>query len=868
MSDNKIKIEEHVVSLEAFDFHKVEKSFMEVISKDFSEAGDITSKDYAIKSFLLYGASAVAGRAIPHLRDGMKHGQRRAMWAMKEMGLSHSGSYKKAARVVGDIIGKYHPHGDTAAYEAIVNMAQPWKKNLTLADGQGNWGSIDEMSDYAAMRYTEVRMTKASTLMFTDIDKNTVNFIANYDGSEQEPEFLPTPFPNVLINGIPAGSIAVGMSSSILPHNSTEVMNAMLQMIKDRKVKKETTAEELLEFISAPDFPTGGYVYNTGNMIDIIKTGRGSVKLRAKHHVEDLPRGKSAIVITEIPWAKKKTNLIQSVVDLSKNAEKDNKIANAILKIKDDSAEDIRIIIEVKSGYDPEIVWNYIMKNTEFDTSHSYFSVVLDTVTNSHGELASAPREMGLLEILNKYLDFRFEYFRRKHQYLVNKYEDRVHILEGLIKAIDMIDKIISIIRGAENPESARGGLIKLDFTEAQAKAIMDMRLSRLTKLPKQEFLDEHKDLNEKLLYSTKILKDYIFQSDELIKETEEVAKAIAFPRRSVIKNELSGMDMEDIIPKEDCMVYVTHKGYVKRVSSKNINKQNRGTQGKKGIELTEDDFVEKIFNTNTHSIIMFVMSDGHVYGTKAYNVPDSNRGSFIENLFEITEGQKIVNVVEVEDFETHNILFVTRGGTIKSSSLTDYKGSIRKSGVKGIGLSENDAVVSVKTVVRDTEEEVVIATYEGKAIRFGISDISVTGRTSMGVRGIKLKDDNYVIGSSILSKGTLVATITEFGMVKISDYDSFKTQNRGGVGVNCMNLTKKSGNLNSIVSWDIDEHFDLVTITKSGVLNRIDTRDIRTTSRNTKGVKLTDLKKDDSIVSVLKTEHETEEEIVEIEEA
>jgi len=853
-------MEERKLNIDTVDLDNLENVFMDSIVKDLGSSNEVSLLEYAIKSFLYYGASAVAGRAIPHLKDGLKHGQRRALYTMKhDIGLSHTGSYKKSARVTGSIIGLYHPHGDVAAYDTIVNLTQPWKKILPLADGQGNWGSIDGSSP-ASQRYTEVRLTPASNLIFKDIKMNTVDFIPNYDGTEKEPVLLPVPFPNVLINGVPQGSIAVGMSSSILPHNPTEVMNAMIQMIENRKNEIETTAEDLLQLIPAPDFPTGGYVYNTEGMLDIIKTGRGSVRLRAKHEIEDLPRGRSAIIVTEIPWGKDKTKLIQDVVDIKKNADKDNKIAQAITSINDDSDKHgLRISIEVKSGYDPEVVWNYILKNSAFDTSHSYYSVVLDDVINSKGEIASAPREYGILEILDRYIDFRFEVFTRKHEFLINQYNERLHILEGLLRAIDIIDEIIILIRSADNQDDAKLKLMELDFSIEQANAIISMRLGRLTKLPKQEFLDEEKELKKLHKYSSKILNDYNYQADELIKETEEVLKIIGKERLTEIKPELSGMDLEDIIPKEDCIIYVTNKGYVKRVSAKNINKQNRGTQGKKGIELTENDFVEKIFHTNTHSIIMFIMNNGKIYGTKAYNVPDSNRGSFVDNIFETEENEKIVNVLEVEDFECCNIILVTQNGTIKSSELVNYKGCLRKPGVKGINLKDDDQVVSAKVVDIGLDEEIVIATKEGKAIRFKVSEISITGRTSAGVRGIRLKDENKVIGSAILKEGTIVATITEGGMVKLSEASEFKIQKRGGIGVNCMDLTKKSGLLNSIVAWEKDDDYDLITITKAGVLNRINTKEIRKTSRKTKGVKLIDLKKGDSIVSVLKAEKEDE---------
>ena len=863
------KKEDIKLNIDTVNQEKLEAVFFDAINKDLAKEEVVSFEDYFTQSYLMYGASIVAGRAIPHLFDGNKPGQRRVLYSMKEsIGLTHTGSFKKSARVVGDCIGKFHPHGDNAMYESLVHLAQPFRKMLPLADGQGNWGSIDG-SNAAAQRYTEVRLTEATSLMFQDIKMDTVDFTANYDGTETEPKILPVPFPNILINGIPAGSIASGMASSIQQHNPTEVMNAMIKVIENRRDKVETTAEDILACIPAPDFPTGGYVYQTENFIDIIKTGRGSVKLRAKYHIEDLPRGKQAIVVTEIPWGtvklgnEKKKGLIKEVVLLKQESDKDNKIAQSIMGVNDqsDRRRGMRIVIELKAGSDPEVIWNYILKNTNMDKSMPYFAVVLDNVINSKGEEVVSPQDYGLLEILERYVDFRYEYFERKHVFLINQYEERMHILEGLIRAIDIIDDIIKLIKESEDLDDAKQQLTELDFSLTQAESIVAMRIGKLSKLPKKAFIKEYDELAEVKKYSSKIISDFGFCSDELLIETEKVKKKIGKERMTEIKPELSGMDLEDIIPKEDCVIYVTNKGYVKRVSSKNINKQNRGTQGKKGIELTESDFVEKIFNTNTHSIIMFIMNTGKIYGTKAYNVPDSNRGSFIDNIFETEENEKIVNVLEVEDFECCNIILVTGNGTIKSSELVNYKGCLRKPGVKGINLKEDDEVISAKVVDIALDEEIVIATREGKAIRFKVSEISVTGRTSAGVRGIRLKEGNRVIGSSVLEKGTIVATITEGGMVKLSEASEFKIQKRGGIGVNCMDLTKKSGLLNSIVSWEKDDDYDLITITKTGVLNRINTKEIRKTSRKTKGVKLIDLKKGDSIVSVLKAEKDIDEE-------
>jgi DNA gyrase subunit A len=766
----------------------LEDVFMEAIEKDFGQLKNIDAYEYAVKSYLLYSASVVAGRAIPDLRDGFKHGQRRALFIMKDMGISSTGSYKKSARITGAIIGRVHPHGDTAAYETLVNMVQPWKKNLPLADGQGNWGSIDDWTDFAAARYTEIRLTKASEFIFKDLKLGTVSFIDNYDGTEKEPEILPVPFPNILINGVPQGSIAVGMSSSILPHNSKELMDLMIKMMRNRKNGKTTTAEEFLSFVPAPDFPTGGYVYDTKNMLGVIKNGRGTVRLRAKHHIEELTRGKKLIVITEIPWGKKKTKLIESIADLKRNDE--NKLASAIIRVNDESDKNgLRIVIEVKAGFDIDTVFSYILHKTELDTSHSYVCVVLDQVENSKGEMKSTPREYGLLEIMERFVDFRYETFTRKHQFLIQKYGDRLHILDGLIRAIDMIDEIIALIKQSSNQDEAKEKLVNLKFSLIQAEAIVAMRLGRITKLPKQDFLEERTKLKELISYSEKVLEDFKFQTDELIKESKEVLKGISFERKSEIKNDFvrSG-EVENVTLKEDCHIYISKKGYVKRVSGKNIEK--------KTIELTDDDIIVEKFETDTHSYILFIMESGHIFAKRASDIPDSDKGSYFGSLFE--NESKLVKCLCVSSFEDKNILFTMSDGLVKSSSLDLYNGALRNSGVKGVNL-KNGIVVSVDIIDKDTTSEIIIFTKEAKCIKFDISEISVTGRSSSGVKGISLKGDNKVIGSLILDSDFKVLFTTENGVTKLVASKDFKKQKRAGVGVNAFVLTKKSGAIISI---------------------------------------------------------------------
>ena len=848
----------HKIDINSVSLPALEALFNSTLQKDFAVSEEVSLADYAAKSFLIYGASVIAGRAFPSVFDGLKHGQRRLLYTMKdELKLSDNGHYLKSARVVGSAIGMYHPHGDTAMYETLVTQTKPWVQMIPFANGQGNWGSIDG-SDAAAPRYTETRLTQASNMLFSDIKFNTVDFIPNYDGREIEPVLLPAPFPNILINGILPGSIAVGMSSASMPHNPTEVMNAMIANLEHRKNgESKMTIQEFLSYVPGPDFPTGGFLYKTEKMDSIVESGNGTIRIRAKHHIEENKRN-SKIIITEIPWLKNKMSLISEVENLKLAADKSDRLAQAITRVNDetDKHNPLRIAITVKNNVDPELVWNYILQKTGFDDSYSYFVKVLDSTVNSEGKSVSEPREYGLLQVLDRYIDFRVEYFERKNVFLIESYNKRLHIIEGILSAMSEIDIIIALIKASKSTDDAKVQLVSKGYSTIQAESIIAMRLGRLSRLSTEEIETEMKKLLELKDYSNKILTNREFKYTELISETKVVANKIGKERKTIIKPELSGVNLEDIIPKEDCVIYITNKGYVKRVSKKDIEKQNRGTQGKKGIKLTDGDFVEKIFNTNTHSIIMFIMSSGQVYGTKAYNIPDSQRGSFVDNIFETNENDKIVNVVEIEEFNK-KIILVTKNGQIKASMLDTYTGALRRSGVKGINLKDDDIVVSAKVVDIEAEEEIVIATRIAKTIRFNISDISVTGRATAGVRGIRLKEGNYVIGSSILKEGTIIATITDGGMVKLSEEKEFKIQSRGGLGVTSMELTNKSGQLNSIVSWLKVEEMDLVTITSSGVLNRINTESIRKTSRKTKGVKLVDLRENDKLVSVLKAEKE-----------
>jgi len=1160
------------------DFNILSKKLKGYMKKDHKHSKSASINTIATKTYINYSNMVISERAIPDLRDGFKPVHRRILYSMLDLNLSYSGSHKKSARIVGDCIGKYHPHGDTSVYEAMVGMSQDWKYNKTFIDGQGNWGSIDG-DNPAAMRYcvtkdtlirlsnntlikigdisstnkeeninlkvlsaygkinkvnkffnsgkhdiykmvteegyeisgsvnhpvvvlhkninglpyfiwkelsnlkendyividktiinnndkilsrkdslraeilariikndikyskneldilfkgcditidikgsvfndnkyrlnnfifknvkdkelfkdkelsqliniselpnfllestievqraflsylildksfitlmsiktlkqlqvlllnigrvskitklngkyklqllecnektklpylndkdikledkenvkklkgyfyskvktikklknqrtvysirvdsnchsfianglinhnTEARFTKFGASMFSDIKKNVVDFQKNYDGSEKEPTVLPVPVPNILINGVPAGSIAVGMASSILPHNPTEVMESLRLVISNRRKQKETSAEDILKIIKAPDFPTGGIVYNVSNMLDIIKNGKGSLKVRSKHHIEKLSRGRSSIVITEIPFMKKKSVLINELVLLKKNADKSNKLLYGITDIRDESnKEGIRVVIDIKSGWDAEVLCNYIYKETNFDTSLSYFSVVIDRIEKENGSFCFEPREYGILTLLERYLDFRVDIITRKWEFIQKETKGKIHILEALLTALNDINKVIEIIKGSKKSDIALKKLIKeYNFSKEQGLSILNIKLSKLTGLEIESLENDKKRLEDILEESIKILSNEDYKYSLIDKNVVEVSKFVNRERKTEIRDNLDSIDTENLIPKEDCLIYVTHKGYVKRVSAKQIERQNRGTQGKRSIELTEGDFVNKIFDTNSHSILMFIMNNGQVYSTKAFNIPDSNRGSYIDNVFDTKQQERIVNVIDIEDLsEDKNLVMVTSKGFIKQTKLSEYKGSLRKFGINGINLKEGEVI---STNISNGNEDIIIATNSSKSIRFNLDTVAITSRSTQGVTAIKLKSEDFVIGSGLIkdNDNTAIITITENGQAKVSLTDSFKTQRRAGTGAFCMQLSKKSGKLVSIVSWELTENSDLISITEKGVVNRIGLSSINPTSRATKGVKLMELKEGDKLVNSIK---------------
>jgi len=843
------------------EINNIESKFNEILGKKWRHLDVVPIEEIAVKDFIDYGASVILGRAIPDLRDGLKPSQRRVLYSMKGLGLGYNGGFKKSARIVGDTIGKYHPHGDSAAYETMINMVQPWKKNLPLIDGQGNWGSIDG-DEAAAQRYTEARFTKFGHMFFTDMDKEIVDFVPNYDGTEEEPQVLPVPFPNILINGVPQGSIAVGMASVILPHNSTEVMNALIALLENRKKNKDFTVDDVYKYIKAPDFPTGGIVYNLSDMKKIIETGKGSIRVRAKYTIEKHGK-KPWIVITEIPYGKEKSKIIEKIADLRKEinnkklniSDFDKKILQSITSIRDESNKDgMRIVIELKSSTDPEMVWNYLIKHTPLDISLSYNSVVVDLI-EKNGVKKFAPKAYGLLDILKRYLDFREEIQTRKWTYIKNKTEARLHIIEGLLKAIDIIDDIIAVIKKSKDSKVALNNLIKqFDFSEAQAKAIIDMRLARLTGIEKQTLEKEAKELNKVLDTAVKILTDKSYFYRVLKQDLEKVKKEISKERKTEIRYDLGNVNMEDLVPNEECVIYITNKGYLKRIPANKINKQNKGTKGKKGIQLTEEDFIQNVFNTMSHSLLLFIMKSGMVYATKAYNIPTNERGTYLENILEIKQGDKIVSVTEIKEFDDNKILLMaTKNGMIKATKLSNYTGALRKTGIIGIKLREDDKVVSAEICdEKNNKKDIMMLTEQGKCIRFKISDVSIVGRNSLGVKGISLKNNDIVVDMKLLSRNDYVLTVADNAIGKISESEVYRKQKRGGYGSSCIKLNKNAKAI-ALLTYLIDDlDKDLILVTQKGIINKVDLSGIRVTSRNTKGVKLMSLKDNDRLIQAV----------------
>ncbi|OSQ26060.1 DNA gyrase subunit A [Campylobacter concisus] len=839
---------------------------------------DIASVDIeeSIKtSYLDYSMSVIVGRALPDARDGLKPVHRRILYAMDNLGVGSRSAYMKSARIVGEVIGKYHPHGDTAVYDALVRMAQKFSMRYPVVDGQGNFGSIDGDSA-AAMRYTEARMTMLTEELLKDIDKDTVDFVPNYDDREVEPDVLPSRVPNLLLNG--SSGIAVGMATNIPPHSLDELIDGLLLLLEN----KEATLEEVMEFIKGPDFPTGGIIFGKKGIIEAYRTGRGRVKLRAKTHIEKKPN-KDVIVIDELPYQTNKARLIEQIAELVKDKQIDG-----ISEVRDESDKDgIRVVIELKRDAMSDIVLNNLFKST---TMESTFGVIMLAINNKE------PKVFNLIELLKLFLNHRKTVIIRRTIFELEKARARAHILEGLKIALDNIDEVIELIRNSADTAVAREGLMsKFNLSELQANAILDMRLSKLTGLEREKLEAELAELMAEIARLDEILKSETLLQNLIKEELLEIKNKFKVPRVTEIVDDYDDIDIEDLIPNENMVVTITHRGYIKRVPSKQYEKQKRGGKGKVAVTTYDDDFIESFFTSNTHDTLMFVTDRGQLYWLKVYKIPEGSRtakGKAVVNLIQLQPDEKIKAIIPTTDFdESKSLAFFTKNGIVKRTNLSEFK-NIRSVGVRAISLDENDELVtaliaqtyddmpvtdpenelSVETEVLEIEEiqneidednvnteedansgdetMLFVVTKKGMCLKFKISKVRQMGRTARGVTGIKFKEPgDEVVGAAVIeSNDQEILSISQKGIGKRTTADEYRLTNRGGKGVICMKLTSRTGDLVGVVM--VDEEQDLMALTSSGKMIRVDMQSIRKAGRNTSGVIVVNVDGDD-VVSI-----------------
>ncbi len=773
------------------------------------------------ESYLAYSMSVIIGRALPDARDGLKPVHRRILYAMHELGLTSKVAYKKSARIVGDVIGKYHPHGDNAVYDALVRMAQDFSMRLELVDGQGNFGSIDG-DNAAAMRYTEARMTKASEEILRDIDKDTIDFVPNYDDTLKEPDILPSRLPNLLVNG--ANGIAVGMATSIPPHRIDEIIDALAHVLENPNAE----LDEILEFVKGPDFPTGGIIYGKAGIVEAYKTGRGRVKVRAKVHVEKT-KNKEIIVLDEMPFQTNKAKLVEQISDLARE-----KQIEGISEVRDESdREGIRVVIELKRDAMSEIVLNHLYKLTTMETT---FSIILLAIYNKE------PKIFTLLELLRLFLNHRKTIIIRRTIFELEKAKARAHILEGYLIALNNIDEIVQLIKTSPSPEAAKNALMeRFSLSEIQSKAILEMRLQRLTGLERDKIKEEYQNLLELIDDLNGILKSEDRLNGVVKTELLEVKEQFSSPRRTEIQESYENIDIEDLIANEPMVVSMSYKGYVKRVDLKAYEKQNRGGKGKLSGSTYEDDFIENFFVANTHDILLFITNKGQLYHLKVYKIPEASRiamGKAVVNLISLAPDEKIMATLSTKDFsDERSLAFFTKNGVVKRTNLSEFE-SNRSCGIRAIVLDEGDELVSAKVVDKNAKH-LLIASHLGIFIKFPLEDVREIGRTTRGVIGIKLNENDFVVGAVVISDdGNKLLSVSENGLGKQTLAEAYRGQSRGGKGVIGMKLTQKTGNLVGVISVD-DENLDLMILTASAKMIRVSIKDIRETGRNASGVKL-----------------------------
>ena len=800
------------------------------------------------ESYIEYAMSVIASRALPDVRDGLKPVQRRILYSMIELNNGPDKPHRKCARIVGDTMGKYHPHGDSSIYGALVNMAQDWSTRYPLVDGHGNFGSVDG-DGAAAMRYTEARLSKISMEMLADINKNTIDFAPNFDGTEKEPTVLPSRYPNLLVNG--TSGIAVGMATNIPPHNLREIINAVVKIIDNQiEEQRETTIDELLSIVKGPDFPTGATILGTRGIEEAYRTGRGKIRVRAVTDIETLPNGKSQIIVTELPYMVNKARLIEKIAELVR----DKKI-DGITDISDHSnREGMRICITLRRDANANVILNRLYKHTQMQDTFGVIMLAL---------VGNTPKVMSLLEMLEHYLAHQEEVVTRRTQYDLNKAEARAHIVSGLLKALDVIDQIIKNIRSSKTRQEAKETLMEtFGFSEVQAQEIVNMRLYQLTGMERERLEKEFQELEIKIRELKAILSDRNLLLRVIRQEILAIAEKYGDDRRTAIGYDEFDISMEDLIPKENTVIAMTKLGYIKRMTVDNFRSQNRGGKGIKGMSTIDDDYIEELLMTTTHHYLMFFTSAGRVYRIKAYEIPEASRtarGTAIINLLQLQPEEKITAVIPINEFKKGNYLFMaTKNGLVKKTPIEDYE-NVRKTGLAAIALREDDELIEVKFT--DNKKDIILVTKFGQCIRFNETDVRSTGRVSMGVRGINLLEEDEVIGMQLTCQGDYLLIVSEKGLGKRTSISEFTRQNRGGKGVKCYKITEKTGNVIGVKA--VNSENEIMMITTEGIIIRLECEGISILGRITSGVKLMDLKDDITVASIAKV-REKEEEISE----
>ena len=789
--------------------------------------------------YIDYAMSVIASRALPDVRDGLKPVQRRILYSMIELNNGPDKPHRKCARIVGDTMGKYHPHGDSSIYGALVNMAQPWSMRCCLVDGHGNFGSVDG-DGAAAMRYTEARLTKIAMEMTADIGKDTVDFVPNFDDTEKEPSVLPSRYPNLLVNG--TTGIAVGMATNIPPHNLREIIAAVVKMIDNRVLEdRETDIEEILSIVKAPDFPTGGIILGTRGAEEAYRTGRGKVIVRAVTDIEPMQNGKNRIVVTELPYLVNKANMIAKIAELVKLKKLDG-----ITALRDESdREGMRVVIELRNDVNPNIMLNKLYKHTQMQDS---FGIIMLALVNNQ------PKVMSITEMLKHYIAHQEDVVTRRTKYDLNKAEERDHILQGLLIALDNIDEVIKIIRGSETVALAKEQLMaRFGLTDVQAQAIVDMRLRTLTGLERDKLEQEHAELLKKIEELKAILADRKILLGVIKKEITEISDKYGDDRKSQIGHDDSDIDMEDLIPNVNTVIAMTNLGYIKRMSIDNFKSQNRGGKGIKGITTIDNDFVEDILMTTTHNYVMFFTNTGRVYRLKVYQIPEASRtsrGMAIVNLLQLAPGEKITAMIPVKGFEdeSKSLFMVTKKGTVKKTPITDFI-NVRKTGLAAINLRDDDELIEVKSVQKGAE--VFLVTKNGMCIHFDEEDVRATGRSSMGVRGMTLDDTDEIVGMQLNTQGDSLLIVSEKGYGKRTVLSEFNNQFRGGKGVKCYKITEKTGAVVGVKA--VNEDNEIMMITNAGIIIQLRMDEITVHGRVTSGVKMINLDKGVTVAKIAK---------------